>query len=310
MHDQVWKLINESHYITLISHINPDGDTLGSALSFYPSLKQMGKNVSVVNITKEIPNKYDFLPNFKKIKSSLPEKCELLISFDCGSLDRLGIEKGDFKIINIDHHKSNTFYGDINIVDATKASCTLLAYEILELHHTLTKNEAVCIYTGLAEDTGFFTHSNTDLLAFESASKLISKGINPTEISQNLKMRNSLAKTRLTALFINSIELLNDATIAVGTISQEDLKKTGALKSDSEHLVDILRNLATVELAIMVLEEKDGTFKISLRSKKHLDVSTIAQSFGGGGHKRASGFESSEAETKTIIKKIIHKVSS
>jgi phosphoesterase RecJ-like protein len=122
-------------------------------------------------------------------------------------------------------------------------------------------------------------------------------------------MRNSLAKTRLTALFINSIELLNDATIAVGTITQEDLKKTGALKSDSEHLVDILRNLATVELAIMILEAKNGTFKISLRSKKHFDVSTIAQSFGGGGHKRASGFESTEPKIETIIKKIIEKAS-
>jgi len=309
LQEEVWKLIDESHYITLISHINPDGDTLGSALSFYPTLKKMGKNVSLVNITKEIAHKYDFLPNFKKIKNTFPSKCELLISFDCGSFDRLGIEKGDFKIINIDHHKSNTFYGDINIVDETKASCTLVAYEILEQNHTITKDEAICIYTGLAEDTGFFTHSNTDQLAFESASKLISKGVNPTNISQNLKMRNSLAKTRLTALFINSIELLNDATIAVGTISQEDLKKTGALKNDSDHLVDILRNLATVELAIMILEEKDGTFKISLRSKKYLDVSTIAQFFGGGGHKRASGFESAEQETETIIKKIIEKAS-
>ncbi len=307
MHEQVWKLIDECHYITLISHINPDGDTLGSALSFYPTLKKMGKNVSVVNRSKEIAYKYDFLPNFKKIKKSIPDKCELLISFDCGSFDRLGIEKDDFKIINIDHHKSNTHYGDLNIVDSSYASCTLLAYEILESKHTVTKDEAICIYTGLAEDTGFFTHSNTDKLAFESASKLILKGVIPSEISQNLKMRNSLAKTRLTALFINSIELLNDATIAVGTISQEDFKKTGALKNDSDHLVDILRNLATVELAIMILEEKDGTFKVSLRSKKYLDVSTIAQYFGGGGHTRASGFESTQTNIQTVIKKIIEK---
>ncbi len=307
LHEQVWKLIDESHYITLITHINPDGDTLGSALSFYPSLKQMGKNVSLVNTSSEIADKYDFLPNFKKIKNALPAKCDLLISFDCGSFDRLGIEKGDFKIINIDHHKSNTMYGDINIIDVSCASCTLIAYEVLELNHAITKDEAVCIYTGLAEDTGFFIHSNTDELAFKYAAKLISKGVNPAEISQNLKMRNSLAKTRLTAVFINSIALLNDATIAVGTITQEDLKKTGALKHDSEHLVDILRNLATVELAIFAMEEKDGTFKVSLRSKNHLDVSSIAQSFGGGGHKRAAGFETPQTNLETIIKKIIEK---
>jgi phosphoesterase RecJ-like protein len=307
LHQEVWKLIDESHYITLISHLNPDGDTLGSALAFYPYLKKMGKNVSVVNLTKDIPIKYDFLPNFKKIKNAMPQKCELLISFDCGSIDRLGIEKGDFKVINIDHHMSNTFFGDVNIVDNKSASCTLVALKVLESKQQITKDEAICIYTGLVEDTGFFTYSNTDNLAFEAASKLISRGVNPSEISQNLKMRNSLAKIRLTALFINSMELLNDAKIAVGIVTQEDFNKTGALKSDSDHLVDMLRNLSTVELAIMVMENKDTTLKVSLRSK-NIDVYTIAESFGGGGHKRAAGFELEDTDIEEIIHKIIQKV--
>jgi len=307
LHGQVWELIKKSHYITLISHINPDGDTLGGALSFYPSLKKMGKNVSVVNSTKEFSNKYDFLPNFKKIKNSMPSKCDLLISFDCGSFDRLGIEKGDFKIINIDHHKTNTNYGDINIVDSTSASATLLALDILESDHKLTKEEAVCIYTGLVEDTGFFSFTNTDYKAFEAASKLVSIGIDPAQISKNLKMRNSLAKTRLTAIFINSIELLHDGTVAVGTVTQEDFITTGAVKSDSDHLVDILRNLATVELAIMIMQEKNSRYKVSLRSKNHIDVSSIAKSFGGGGHKRAAGFELANADLTTLKKQIIKK---
>jgi len=307
LHDQVWELIKKSHYITLISHINPDGDTLGGALSFYPSLKKMGKNVSVVNTTKEFSNKYDFLPNFKKIKNSMPVKCDLLISFDCGSFDRLGIEKGDFKIINIDHHRTNTNYGDINIVDSSSASATLLALDILKSDHPLTKDEAVCIYTGLVEDTGFFSFTNTDHRAFEAASKLVSTGIDPAQISKNLKMRNSLAKTRLTALFINSIELLHDGTIAVGSITQEDFIATGAIKSDSDHLIDILRNLATVELAIMIMEDNNSGYKVSLRSKNHIDVSAIAQSFGGGGHKRAAGFELSKADLTIVTEQIIKK---
>ncbi len=307
MYQEVWKLIDESHYITLISHINPDGDTLGSALSFYPTLKNMGKNVSLVNLTKDISNKYDFLPNFKKIKNKMPEKCELVISFDCGSLDRLGIEKGSFKIINIDHHKSNTNFGDINIVEPDSASSTLVALSILQERQEISKNEAECIYTGLVEDTGFFTHSNTDKLAFEAASKLISIGVNPSVIAQNLKMRNSLAKIRLTTTFINSIELLNDAKIAVGVVREEDFKKTGALKSDSDHLVDILINLATVEVAIIVIQNVDNTIKVSLRSK-NIDVSTIAESFGGGGHKKASGFELEDTDIQSVIKNIINKV--
>ena len=307
LYQTLWKLIDESHYITLISHVNPDGDTLGSSLAFYPLLKKMGKNVSLVNKTKTISNRYDFLPNFHKIKNDMPQKCDLLISFDCGSFDRLGIEKEAFSIINIDHHKSNTNFGDINIVDTSKASCTLVAYEVLASKEAVGKDEALCIYTGLVDDTNFFTNQNSDAYSFKMASKLIEKGINPSEVSRNLNMRNSLAKTRLTALFINSIELLNDAKIAVGVVSQEDFKKSGATISDSEALVEILKNLATVELAIMLREREDGTFKVSLRSKNHLDVSSIAISFGGGGHLKASGFESELKNQETIIQNIIQK---
>lgn len=307
MHTQAWDLINKSHYITLISHINPDADTLGSMLSFYPILKKMGKNVSLFNATKEIARKYDFLPNFKKIKNSFPAKCDLLISFDCGSFDRLGVPQGDFKIINVDHHHSNTHYGDINIIETAAASATLVTKHLLEHTHTLSQDEAICIYTGLVEDTGFFTFQNSNETAFLEASKLITIGVNPAEIAQNLKMRNSLAKTRLTALFINSIELLKDAGVAVGTVLQEDLKKSGALKNECDHLVDILRNLSTVSLAIFILQEKDGSFKVSLRSKSDLDVSQIALAFGGGGHKRAAGFESEMIEREELIQNILTK---
>lgn len=307
MYKQVWELIHKSHYITLISHINPDGDTLGGMLSLYPTLKKMGKNVSLFNASKEISTKYDFLPNFKKIKKIFPQKCDLLICFDCGSFDRLGILKGDFKIINIDHHKSNTLYGDINIVKKS-ASSTLVMMDILEQNGKISKDAAICIYTGLVEDTGFFMFNNTDEEVFSKASKLISLGVEPAKIAQNLKMRNSLAKTRLTSIFIDKIELLKDAKIAVGTVIQKDLKKSGALKSDTVHLVDILRNLATVELAIFIIELEDESYKISLRSKNTLDVSLLAEAFGGGGHKNSSGFEHKQEDIDRVIEQIINKV--
>ncbi len=288
--------------------MNPDADTLGSALSFYPILKKMGKNVTLFNATKDIANKYDFLPNFQKIKNSFPTQCDLLISFDCGSFDRLGIPKGDFKILNVDHHKSNNYYGDINIIESEAESCTLVAKRLLEYEHTLTYDEALCIYTGLVEDTGFFTFSNCHESTFLEAAKLVSVGIKPAQIARNLKMRNSLAKTRMTGLFINSIELLQDATVAVGTVTQENLQSSGALKSDCDHLVDILRNLSTTSLAIFLFEEKNGSFKVSLRSKTDLDVSKIALSFGGGGHAKAAGFISEEIEKETLINNILTKV--
>ncbi len=308
MYEKAWDLINESHYITLISHMNPDGDTLGASLSFYPILKQLGKNVSLFNSSKDIAAKYDFLPNFSKIKNQFPKKCDLLISFDCGSFDRLGIQKDSFKIINIDHHKSNTNYGDINIVRENYSSCTLVAKEVLENEREITKEEAICLYVGLVEDTGFFTFSNTTHETLAIASDLLSKGVNPSKVAQKLKMRNSLAKTRLTGIFIDSIDLKIDGQIAIGTVMQNDLKKTGSFRSDCEHLVDILRNLATVKLAIFIFEKEDETFKISLRSKDLIDVSCVAEVFGGGGHVNAAGFEYLNSNIKELIDKIIKEV--
>lgn len=308
MYKAFWDLIDHHHYITLVSHVNPDGDTLGSALALYPRLVQMGKKVTLFNATPHIASKYDFLPNFSKIKNSFPAKTELAIGFDCGSLDRLGIEKGDYKLVNIDHHKSNEQFGDLNIVDIAYASTTLVVYDLLKHQGALNRPEALCIYTGLVEDTGFFTFRNTASETFQKAAELIDVGIDVTEIAYNLKMRNSLAKTRLTAKFIDSITLLKDAQIAVGLVTQEDFAHTGALRSDSDHLVDIIRNLVTVEVAILLLELPDRSFKVSLRSKRYIDVSLIAQSFGGGGHLRAAGFETDITDKDKIITQIIEKV--
>ena len=131
MYHNAWKLISQSHRIVLISHINPDGDALGSSLSLYPLLKEMGKKVTVVNRTAPLPLRYDFLPNYAKIKPALPARFDLLISFDCGSFDRLGIEKPDVPIINIDHHITNTQYGDINLIDPSMPSASSVVLQML-----------------------------------------------------------------------------------------------------------------------------------------------------------------------------------
>ncbi len=312
MHNQVWELIQKSHNITLTSHIEPDSDSLGSALALYPTLKNMKKSVTLFCATKPLAHRYDFLPNFKKIRDIFPKKCDLLISFDCGSFDRVGVTKGDYKIINIDHHKSNTLFGDINLVDESSPSTTLLVQKLIEYKEPISQNQAISIYTGLVEDTGFFTHQNTTKKSFDAASELLSYGVDPVEVAKNLKMRNSLANIRLTALFIDSIELIKDGQIGVGYITQDDFKKSGALRSDSDHLIDILRDLATVKVAILIMETDAKNVKISLRSKGEIDVSNIAKYFGGGGHKNASGFESLrvlvEEQINMILKRIENEI--
>jgi phosphoesterase RecJ-like protein len=308
MYHDSFKLIETSKKITLVSHIAPDGDALGSSLAFYLALKKMGKNVKIFNATKILAKRYDFLPAFSKITHTFPKNCDLVIAFDCGSFDRLGIHKESFKLINIDHHKSNTLYGDINIINTSRASASSVVYDLLNSFGiSIDKEMATCIYTALAEDTNFFTTNNVNDQVFQLAATLSSLGANPSLVAQNIKQRNSLAKVRLTALFIDTLTLRQDASIAIGEVTEEMFKKSGALRYDTTEFVDILLDLSTVELAIFVLSMPDGNYKLSLRSKKS-DVSKIAQKLGGGGHHHAAGLRIKKEDKDIMIEKIIDEV--
>ena len=309
MYKEAWQLIEKSQHIALISHINPDGDALGSSLALFPLLRDMGKKVTVVNVTTPLPVRYDFLPNFDRIKNTLPAKIDLLISFDCGSYDRLGIEKPEgIPLINIDHHITNTRYGDINIIDANQPSASSVVLQLLKANDIpLRRDVATCIYTALAEDTGFFSFENVTAHTFEIASELIHAKADPAFIAQQLKERNSLAKLRITATTIEKLQLVYHAMIGYAVLSLDDFARTGALRSDSDDCADLIRSLATVEVAILLIEEPEG-YKVSLRSKGRVDVSKIALFFGGGGHKRAAGFTATSKDSEEIIENIIQEV--
>ncbi len=305
MYKDILKSIQTSSNIVLCSHINPDGDALGSMIAFYLALLKMGKKSIMFNSTQELPIKYDFLPYISKIRNKFPKKCDLLICFDSGNMQRVGILRGEYKIINIDHHISNTNFGDINLVDQSSVSCTMVVYNFLQdISIKIDKQIATCIYVGLLEDTGFFTHSNVNSTVLKVASKLLDLGADASQLTQ----RDSLAKLRLTARFIDSFELKNCAQIAIGFVSQDMLKRCGASRSDSEHLADLLKNLATVKLVILIYEQNYKVFKISLRSKGDLDVSIIASKFGGGGHKNSSGFVCENLDKNKIVDKILSEV--
>ena len=305
MHKDILKSIQTSDNIVLCSHINPDGDALGSMIAFYLALLKMGKKSIMFNSTQKLPLKYDFLPHISKIRSEFPKKCDLLICFDSGNMRRVGILRGDHKVINIDHHISNINFGDINLVDQNAVSCTMVVYNFLhDISIKIDKQIATCIYVGLLEDTGFFTHSNVNSAVLKVASELIDLGADASQLTQ----RDSLAKLRLTARFIDSFELKNCAQVAIGFVSQDMLKRCGASRSESEHLADLLKNLATVKLVILIYEQDDKILKISLRSKDDLDVSMIASKFGGGGHKNSSGFVCKSVDKNIIIDQILSEV--
>ncbi len=308
MYKEAFELIQKSNNIVLLSHINPDADALGSSLGLFNILKSMNKNISIINYTKELARNLDFLPNFKKIKHELPSKIDLIISCDSGNIDRLGFEISEIDILNIDHHKSNTNFGVINLVEPTFPSTTSVVYKLLiDNEIEISQECATCLYTGLADDTGFFKYESTTANTFEIANKLVEFGANPHYIAKMMTERVSLAQLRLTSLILNTLELTLEGKVAKVIMTQDMLKQSGAKLSDTDEIVTMVRALASVEVSIFLREDPEGV-KVSLRSKNFVDVSEIAVSLGGGGHKRAAGINYKHRDFELVYKEILEKL--
>jgi phosphoesterase RecJ-like protein len=308
LYKKAFEWIKKAQDIVLISHINPDGDALGSVLAMYHVLKRMNKNVTAVNTTKALPKILDFLPGYSEIKSVMPEKFDLIISFDSGNFYRLGIEdKKDAKIINIDHHDSNTAYGDLNIIEPRAVSSSVIAFEFFKRNSLpIPKESALCIYVGIVTDTGFFKYEDVNKNVFLTAAELVDLGVDPHYVGKMLNEREPLSKLKLAAKILDTLDVFLDGKVAVLRLTQKMLKDAGATVDQAENIANMARNMATVEVGILLREEPDGRTKVSLRSKNYVDVSKIAIDFGGGGHKRAAGFKSDIKDYKIVREKLLN----
>jgi phosphoesterase RecJ-like protein len=288
-YDEVKNKIGSANSITILSHLNPDTDTLGTALGIYALLsKDKRLKVEVVNASTALPLYLDFLPNFKKIKHHMDYTDSLILSCDCGSIDRLGFDLEGRDIINIDHHESNTGYGSINVVIAEYASASQVAFALFKELYTVEADAATCFYAALLSDTRYFTTTSVNEEVFNVARSLVEAGALPNDIAYHFTQRRSLSSVRLLEKALASLSLYHEAKIATLMVTKEDIAQTGATIPDMEGVVDYGRSLATVEVALFAMELEDG-IRISLRSKK-VDVSKVAMAFGGGGHKVAAGF--------------------
>ena len=236
--DKFIALLDRFKAVSVVSHIRPDADAIGSSLGIYSILKNMGKRVEIANYSKELPRNMDFLPNFKKIKNHLDFDDSLIISCDCGSIDRLGFNLQDRLIVNFDHHHSNTQYGEVNIVDSKAVSTSVVAYEFFKPISPVRKDSAECFYAALISDTKNFTTSNVTIDSFKIAQELLERGLNPYEIAKNMYQRRSLANLRILGRAIDSLKLYENAKVAVMILSQRDMSATGAKDGDLDGLVD------------------------------------------------------------------------
>jgi len=303
---KVQELINNYDKITIVTHLNPDADTIGTALGIYGLLKHSGKQVEVVNQGSSLPMNLDFLPYFSKIKNKINYKNSLIISCDTGSIDRLGFDLTERTILNIDHHKSNTCFGVINVIEADFVSASQVAYELFKEEYVITKEVATCFYTALVSDTQYFTTLNVSKKVFDVASEIMSYGVDIAHVVKNLNQRRSLASLRILSSTLNTLELDEDGTLAIMVSSRDKMLEAGADILDTVGIIDYGISLVTVEVAIILIE-LEGMVRVSLRSKR-VDISSLATLFGGGGHHNAAGFEVSDIkieELKKMIKKEI-----
>ncbi len=300
------EIIDEYRAITILSHINPDADAIGTSLGLYALLKSYGKRVEIANYSSDIPQHLDFLPNFSKIKSHIDYDDSLVIACDSGSIDRLGFDLKERDILNIDHHQTNNYYGKYNFVDISLCSASQVAYREVRREFSVGADSATCFYTGLLSDTQYFTTSSVNINTFDIALQLMEQGANHYEVTKNLTSRCSLASVRIMAKALDTLELHNNAKIASIKIDDEMILQTGALMSDMVGIVDIARSMATVEVAILLVVQ-DGKTKVSMRSKTE-DISEVAEYFGGGGHVYACGFSLDITNLEEVLDKILKKL--
>ena len=305
-------IIKESKKIYIGSHVQPDGDNIGSLLALGKALNKINKDVKILKVD-HIPSDYEFLPGIELIKEyEIERELDLFVALDCSDMERLGMGKQFAEnancIINIDHHITNTNFGDINIISPSSAATGELVYELInEMKVEIDKDIATCLYTAISTDTGSFIYSNTTYKTHLIVAKLLQTGIDANNININLYQRKSLERTKLLIDTLKDMEMYLDGKVGIVTVTRELLVSNNAKLEDTEGIISFVRDIDSIEVACLLKEIDKNEIKISMRSKENVDVSKICSKLNGGGHKRAAGctlYNGIDNAKKTILEEI------
>ena len=275
-------------------HIRPDGDALGSGLALVLALRSAGKNAYLF-CDDPSPEKFSFLPAVRELKNSLTgDKFDTLISVDCADVQRLGsfskyFQKFSGITLNIDHHVSNDGYANINYVEVCPATCEIMTEIIRRAGFEVNDEIANLLMLGLVTDSGNFTHKDVTPKTYETAAYLRGKGADVHLINYNMYSRQTKTRALLYGRVVNKLKFALEDKFAYIVINREDFASTGATGDSTEGFVDFPLSVDGVEVAASVMEFKENQYKVSLRSKGKVNVSSLAAAFGGGGHVLASG---------------------
>ncbi len=281
----------------LMTHIRPDADGLGAQLALHDALRRLGKSPRVV-IASKLPPRYEFLdPQRKVIEDFKPAAftdCDSVVVLDTGTWNQLG-DFGDWLKTSpvpravVDHHRTQDDLGGLRFADITAESTGRLAYEIIRaMDAPLSPEAANHLFMAVATDTGWFRHPNATQATFALAAELTQAGANPTLLYEQLYEAAPLARFRLLAVALERLQVRLNGKVAFTEIFLADYPATGSVPGDTEDLINYPRGVEGVEVALVFIEQPGGGTKISFRARD-VDVSKVAEQFGGGGHRLASG---------------------
>lgn len=288
------KEIGNGKKIGISGHVRPDGDCIGSCLAVYNYLKNAIKDAELTLFLQRPSDVFDFLPNSDKVNTSFVgiNDFDVYIALDSGDLKRLGDAEPFFlhakKKICIDHHATNTGYGDIFQIEGEASSTCEVLYDCFDKKY-IDYNVAVCLYTGIIHDTGVLQYSNTSRKTFDIVGELKSYDIDCSKIIDETFYQKTYIQNQLLGRVLTESILIMDGKIIAGLVSQKVMRFYDAKPTDLEGIVNQLLYTKGVEVALFIHEIRSGEYKVSMRSNGKVDVSKIAVYFGGGGHVRAAG---------------------
>ena len=295
--EEIITAVKKHQRFVILSHIRPDGDAIGSTIALGSTLEAMGKNVTYIN-EDGVPESLAFLPGSDKVMKPTDEvlDIEVAIAVDCANKPRLG--ENALKMatnaklwINIDHHKSNPGYGDLNYIDAESPATGQILYQMMiEQGLTLTDEARDSIYVAVSTDTGSFQYSGTTAATYEMAADLVKRGLDTGKINEQIYDSFPYRRVALTRELLNTLEISSSGEIADWQLLKKVKQDHDLQPDDSEGLIDMIRSIQGVNVALFFEELMDDFIRVSIRSKTgSIDACEIAQLFGGGGHAKAAG---------------------
>jgi bifunctional oligoribonuclease and PAP phosphatase NrnA len=307
--DRAAEVLAGAKQVALACHVNPDPDALGSMLGLSAFVRARGIDTicSFGNEPFELPRWLDALPGKEALvpPNKFPKASEILVTLDCASVDRLGNLSSAVSraktIVWIDHHASNPGLGTISVIDPVASSTAELVFRLMaRMGGDLPAEAAACLYAGIVTDTGRFQYESTTPETLRLAAELRQYPFDHAALGRALFEDQSVGYLRVLAVALQRVDFVPDASLVWTYLTQGDIAAAGVPMGETDDLIDVIRTAREADVAAVIKQQRDGRFKVSLRSRGGADLSALSARFGGGGHRLAAGYTSRVALEKTV----------